>query len=105
VFETSGMITGSTINASGNEVALTGYHKGHAFPFILLLKDFTGTNFFDGSSERIELANRKMDWQVESISFAGDDVLYFANEQTDDVPATLYRIQRSEIGSIHQGRK
>jgi hypothetical protein len=103
-FETSGMITGASINAAGTEVALTGYYKGHRYPFLLLLKNFSGDAFFGGTRERIELASDKRDWQVESITYAGDDVLYFANEDTRDVPAALYRIKRQDLPAIHQER-
>lgn len=105
VFETKGMITGAAINAAGTEVALTGYHKGHTFPFILLLKNFRGDAFFKGETERIELAEKEMDWQVESITFAGDNDIYFANEGTKDVPAMLFGISRNKLANFRIKQK
>ncbi|WP_207492069.1 hypothetical protein [Aridibaculum aurantiacum] len=102
VYSTDGMITGASINSAGNELALTGYHSGHTFPFILILKNFSGDTFFSGEKERIELADKKIDWQVESIAYTRDNMIYFACEKTKDVEATLYGLKRENLHTINK---
>lgn len=101
VFETKGLITDAAINEQQNEVALVGYTNGHKFPFILLLKDFTGSNFFSGKMERIELADDPWDWQMESIAYNNDEI-YFACEKTKQVKATLYAIKREKLATLNK---
>jgi len=101
VFDTKGLITDAAVNSQQNEVALVGYTKGHKFPFILLLKNFQGSNFFSGKVERIELADDSWDWQMESIAYNNDEI-YFACEETKQVKATLYAIKRNKLEKINK---
>lgn len=96
-FNSKGLITDAAINQSNNEVALIGYHKNHQYPFIFLFKDFQGNDFFTGNQEHLELADKPWDWQLESISFKDDDMVYFACEGTKEVPATFYGIEKSKL--------
>lgn len=102
VIQTEGMVTDASINNQGNEIALIGYHKDHLFPFIMLLKDFNGTNFTTAKTERIELANKEWDWQLESISYNPNDIVYFACEETKEVTSTLYAIKRSDLSKLNK---
>jgi hypothetical protein len=99
-FDCKGLITDAAINQSNTEVALIGYHKDHKYPFILLFKNFTGNNFFSGKHERIELADKDWDWQLESITYKGDDMVYFACEGTKQVDATFYAIKRDKLKKL-----
>ncbi len=95
--EVGGLITDAAINESKNEVALTGYQKGHDEPFILFIKNFTGNDFFSGKLERVQLGKKNKEWQVEGITYKGDSQVYFACEATKDVPATLYSQSRNNF--------
>jgi len=96
-FDCKGLVTDAAINQSNTEVALIGYHKGHKNPFILLFKNFAGNNFFSGQNERIELADKDWDWQLESITYKRDDMVFFACEGTEQVDATFYAIKRDKL--------
>ncbi|HEX8460310.1 MAG TPA: hypothetical protein VF623_02725 [Segetibacter sp.] len=101
-FNTKGLVTDAAINKEKNEIALCGYHKGHKYPFILLLKNFSGNNFFSGTTELINLANKAWDWQIEGITYSNDGKVYFACEETKEVKSTLYEIDRSKILEINK---
>ncbi len=102
IFDTHGLITDAAVNFQNNELALCGYNKGHKFPFVLLFKNFTGNNFFAGQMERIELADKPWDWQVEGITFSKDNKVYFSCEETKEVKSTLYCIERAKMGSLNK---
>jgi hypothetical protein len=105
VFDSQGLITDAAINPTNSEVALTGYNKGHKFPFILLFKNFQGCNFFTGETERIELADKPWDWQIESITYNNDGLIYFACEETKEVKSTLYAISRDKLIKLNKKRE
>jgi len=96
-FDCKGLITDAAINQSNTEVALIGYHKDHKYPFMLLFKNFSGNDFFSGKYERIELADKDWDWQLESITYKRDDMIFFASEATKQVDATFYAIKRDKL--------
>ena len=102
IFDTHGLVTDATVNAQNTELALCGYNKGHKFPFILLFKNFSGNNFFGGQMERIELADKPWDWQIEGITYGKDNKVYFSCEETKEVKSTLYSIERAKIGSLNK---
>src|SRR3954447_26259006 len=99
-FDCKGLITDAAINQSNTEVAVIGYHKDHKYPFIFLFKNFTGNDFFSGKSERIELADKGWDWQLESITYRRDDMVFFASEATKEVDATFYAIRRDKLKKL-----
>ena len=96
-FNSDGLITDAAMNKQNNELALIGYHKGHTYPFIYLFSNFQGNNFFSGENQKIELADKKWDWQLEGITYTSKNLVYFSCEGTDEVPATLYGINRNDI--------
>ncbi len=102
IFDSHGLVTDAAINTQGNEVALCGYHKGHKYPFILLLKNFTGNNFIGGKQERIVLTNKPWDWQIEGITYTDDGKVYFSCERTKEVDATLYGIKRDKLQKLNK---
>lgn len=103
-YDCVGLVTDAAINKAGNEVALTGYNKGHKFPFIIFFKNFQGSNFLSGRMERIELADKAWDWQMESVTYNDENELYFACEETKEVKSTLYAIKRDKIWKINKKR-
>jgi hypothetical protein len=101
-FDTKGLVTDASINKQNNEVALTGYNKGHKYPFILLFTNFLGNNFLSGNMQRIELADKPWDWQIESITYNDKGEIYFACEETKEVKSTLYAIKREKLNSLNK---
>jgi hypothetical protein len=96
-FKTDGLITDAAINPSGNEVALVGYQDGHKKPFVLLFSNFSGNNFFNGTMKRYQFKGDKKDWQMEGITYKNDTYLYLSCEQTKEVPATLYGMEKRKL--------
>lgn len=103
-FDCVGLVTDAAINTFNNELALTGYNKGHRFPFIIFFTNFKQNDFFSGKMERIELADKNWDWQIESITYGNDNLILFANEQTKEVNSTLYAIKREKIRRINKSK-
>jgi hypothetical protein len=105
VFKTVGLVTDAAVNEAGNKLALVGYDgSNHTRPFIWLLSNFSGNNFFSGDYDRYELTNEnKLDWQVESIAYKDEDHFFIACERTKDVPNTLYVIKKSELHHSDRG--
>lgn len=101
-FNSKGLITDAAINPANNEVALIGYHKGHKYPFMLFFSDFSEGDFFSGKHNRIELADKPWDWQLESITYGADNMLYFSCEGSKEVPATFYGIKRSNVEELQK---
>ncbi len=101
-FNSKGFITDAGINPANNELALIGYHKGHKFPFIILFNDFRDNNFFTGSYQRINLADKPWDWQLEGITYGNNNILYFSCEGTKQVPATFYGIKRDNLDKLNK---
>lgn len=104
-FNAKGLITDAAINPANDELALIGYHKGHRYPFILLFNKFTGNDFFSGKHEKINLADKPWDWQLEGITYGNDNRLYFTCEGTKQVAATFYGIKRNDLHKIEKRKK
>lgn len=96
-FNSKGLVTDAAINASNNELALIGYRKGHTSPFIILFNNFRGNDFFSGKHKRLELTDKRWDWQLEGITYNRDDMVYFSCEKTNEVKATFYGVKRSDL--------
>lgn len=104
-FNSKGLVTDVAIDKSGSEVAMTGYHKGHKFPFIILFNNFHGNDFFSGDHKKINLADKSWDWQIEGITYGDNEIIYFACEGTKQVAATLYGINRKDIFKLDKKKK
>jgi hypothetical protein len=105
LFKTKGLVTDAAVNEKGNEIALIGYDEGHTRPFIWILSNFSGNNFFSGNYKRFELTNeRKLDWQLESIEYKNYDSFFIACEKSKDVSNTLYVLQKSELLKSRKGK-
>lgn len=104
-FNSKGLITDAAINPANNELALTGYHKGHRYPFIILFSNFSNNDFFSGEHKKINLADKPWDWQMEGITYGNDDVVYFSCEGTKEVEATFYGIKRENLQKLNKKKK
>jgi hypothetical protein len=98
IFKVKGLVTDAAVSPEGTEVALVGYDEGHTRPFVYILSGFRGNDFFSGHKKRFELTNeKKLDWQIESISYKDDQSLYLSCEKTRDVTNTLYVLKKSNL--------
>lgn len=98
LFNSKGLVTDACINDNGTEVALTGYDKGHRKPFIWIFSNFKGTDFLHGNSSHYDLSNKKkLDWQVESVTYRNHNNLFIACEGTKDVPQTFYELKLTRL--------
>ncbi|MFL5810532.1 MAG: SdiA-regulated domain-containing protein [Flavisolibacter sp.] len=104
IFKTKGLVTDAAVNKSNNEIALVGYDEGHTKPFIWILSNFKGNDFFSGNHERFDLTNEKqLDWQVEGISYGDGNHLFLSCEKTKDVRNTVYSIDRAKLHLSKKG--
>lgn len=105
VFKTKGLVTDAAMNDGENSLALIGYEDSHTKPFIWLLSKFSGSDFFSGNFERYKLTNeKKLDWQVEGITYKDDNNFFVSCEKTKDVTNTLYIINKDELLKSHKGK-
>jgi hypothetical protein len=83
--DVNGMITGATYMGSERIIALSGY-SNRLVPFIYLLYDFSGSDFFGGNKRKIGIL---LDYhQIEAITSA-DGIKYFmSNESFSLFPVT-----------------
>jgi hypothetical protein len=56
-FDSKGLITGADINIESKEITLVGYVNQTYIPFMWLLFDYDGNNYFDGNKRRIDMPN------------------------------------------------
>ena len=104
-FKSNGYITDAAIDPANKEIVLLGYQEEHLYPFILIASVNKPGLSFSGDLQRIELADQSWDWKLESITYTGNDRIYFACAQTPQVPATLYGIQHSNLFKLNKSGK
>lgn len=85
-FNTGGQVTGASYNPEKNVVALIGYIN-LAKPFVYLLWDFNGRNFYEGYVRRFNLPEG-ITGQAEAIAYLSDGQVYISNENLG-VPARI----------------
>lgn len=76
-WDCKGLLTGATYLEREKKIVLCGYTKKGS-PFLYLLSDFTGNQFFSGSKRRINLKMRFH--QIESIATMDGNTFYLTNE-------------------------
>jgi hypothetical protein len=101
-YDVQGLITGATYLESKNLVALCGYSNSLQ-PFIYLLYDYNGTEFFGGNKRKIEIALPFH--QVEGIASSNGLKYFISNEhfseaQLIDIPQKLHILDLTDyLGS------
>ena len=88
-YNVDGLITGATYIAAKKTVVLCGYKKGASLyqPFVYLLYDYSGNNFFSGNKRRI-LINPLL-YQTEGIATIDGRRFFISNENRSPVQPTL----------------
>lgn len=95
-FNSNGLITAATFIKKDNTVALLGYTKGNWIPFIWLLYDFPGHDFFGGKKIRIDMP-QIIATQTEAITFTHGLQGYISSEGNKLFYQTLYRINLEPV--------
>lgn len=103
--DVQGLVTGATWLAAKRTLVLCGYHAtlSDPNPFVFLLYDFSGNNFFSGNKRKIEVTQP---WsQVEGIATADGRSFFLSSETVSliSAPARLQKIDLSPfLGSYYQ---
>ncbi len=104
-FDASGLITGADINTKSNEITLIGYVNQSWVPFVWLLFDYQGTDFFSGNKRRIDMPNM-VATQTEAIVYTSDKNEIFTSEGHILFSQTAYELNsglwtNSNPSSVH----
>lgn len=78
-YDVNGLVTGADINKNKDEVTLIGYTDQSWIPFIWLLWDFDGDDYFDGNKRRIDMPNI-LATQTEAIAYSEGKNELFTSE-------------------------
>lgn len=93
-FDINGLVTGATYLENQKIIVLCGYSKLQ-MPFVYLLYDFKGTDFFSGNKRKIKL---KLPFrQVEGIAHKKDLEFYITNEEFHQWPILNHRPKLHKI--------
>lgn len=82
-YNVSGLITGATYQQDDNLLVLCGY-SNMLKPFVHLLYDFTGHDFFNGNKRKVTISANFH--QMEGITSAGGSSFYLTNEHFHSPP-------------------
>jgi hypothetical protein len=100
----SGLITGATLSADGQRIALLGYDLSNYTSFMWLLWDFPDDqHFFSGNKRKISLGSVATFGQTEGITFSTANLAtgFLSNEQINQgpisIPASLWRFDFSSF--------
>lgn len=88
-FNVNGLITGADVRTDSSAITLVGY-KDYK-PFIWLLFDFQGRDFFGGNKRRIDFESM-FATQTEGVSYTYGDEIYISSEKTVLVPSLLMKL-------------
>lgn len=87
-FDSRGTLTAATLSDNGHSLFLLGYNPGDGFdPFIWIVRDWQGNDFYSGTKERYNFA---ANLQTEAIIMANDSTLYISAENEDGEFPSLY---------------
>ncbi len=98
--DAQGLITGASIDTAHGAIALVGYSNGVYLPFIWRLADYSGHDFFQGTTRRHDLAIGIT--QMEGIAWNGPFQLYMTSEQNSPDVARLWELELDSTRSIIQ---
>ncbi len=94
-FNSRGLITGSAYHAEAGEIILIGYVNQIWTPFVWILYDFEGNDFFGGNKRRIDFVNL-ITTQTEGICYVDGKDLLISAEESPTFSARVFRFSTSE---------
>ena len=92
---TAGKVTAATYNPVTHELALLGYMDQKLNSFIWFFDGFSGTDFFGGTSKRVDIGKSNVEWQTEGLDFISTNRLMMSCETTPGNPASIYSVQKN----------
>lgn len=95
-FNVNGLVTGADISPDKTQLALVGYQRYRSF--VWLFTNFTGDDFFRGSSRYFKL-NEIDGAQTEGISYSGNDSLLVSCEGTKSHHQQIFSFNISAINN------
>ena len=98
-FQINGLVTGAVYNKDKGIIALSGYNN-YLQPFVFLLYDFTGEDFFGGNKRKLGL-NLPFH-QVEGIT-TEDGLNYFISNERFDTMGTTQQLHTLDLTSYLEG--
>jgi len=93
-FNSNGLITGADFDPEARQVVLTGYSKGTYVPFLWILWDFPGFDFFKGNKRRFELVNL-LATQTEGVAFYAPFRAFVSAEKSAGYSARVFQLNTS----------
>ena len=88
-FNTNGLVTGADLNASKDELILVGYTNNSWIPFLWLMFDFEGEDFYSGNKRRIDMINITAT-QTEGICYTDGNKGIISSESNPLFIQTMY---------------
>lgn len=92
-----GLITGAEIVADKRVIVLTGYNPALT-PFVYLLYDFNGNNFFGGNKRKVDVNQTLL--QMEGICKINARKFYISNERVQKVVTVPAKLQTINLGPL-----
>ena len=88
---TGARVTGAAMSSDNSKIALIGYNK-KSDCYLWIISNFDGKNVNKAKVEKYTLGTFALLGQMEGIVFSDDKTLYISSEQTETVPAKLYKL-------------
>lgn len=88
-FNSSGFVTGADLNTNNNELILVGYTNNDWIPFLWVMFDFEGEDFFAGNKRRIDMLNMTAT-QTEAICYTHGKTGVLSSESNPLFVQTLF---------------
>lgn len=93
-FDVKGLITGADYSIEEKQVVLIGYFQNLYTPFVWVLFDFQGNNFFSGNKRRIDFPNLST-IQTEGICYLRGKNLMISAEKSPTFSARIFSFNTS----------
>lgn len=94
-FNTAGLITGADLNEQENELILVGYTNNSWIPFLWIIFDFEGEDFYSGNKRRIDMPMVTAT-QTEGICYAKGKNGIISSENNPLFNQTMYNFTTSQ---------
>lgn len=94
-YDIKGLVTGAAYNDEFNEIVLVGYKNEVWIPFVFLLFDFQGNNYFSGNKRRIDLPYI-LSSQTEGICYYKNRNVFISAEKTKTLSERLYQLNTGQ---------
>jgi hypothetical protein len=94
-FNTAGLITGADLSQNKNELILIGYTNNSWIPFLWIMFDFEGENFYSGNKRRIDMLNVTAT-QTEGICYVNGKKGIISSENNPLFNQTMYNFTTNQ---------